>query len=335
MIITTNMTNAREDVERYADGDDLRLFLKSHGLDGVELMPMGGDTDLHGIPADAVRGIHLPIRADWYDFWRGNEAALLREFGNLKTVEAFYGGTSPRVLVDGLRGNLELARRLHVKYVVFHVSNVTLRETVSYRPEHADENICAAAAEIINAALDGADCDFEFLMENLWWPGLTLTRPEITRDLLAAVRCPKKGIMLDTGHLMHTDLDLKTQREGIAYIERCLDKHGALCASIRGVHLHQSLTGAYVRKMLKRAPRLTGEYWDDFGMVYRHILQIDRHLPFDDAGVRDMLRRIDPAYLTHEFITKDRAEHEDMLKRQERALSDGGQAEQGLVVSKR
>ena len=61
--------------------------------------------------------------------------------------------------------------------------------------------------------LDGEDYTFDFLMENLWWPGLTMTRPEMTKRLLSQVHYQKKGIMLDTGHLMHMNLELKTQDE--------------------------------------------------------------------------------------------------------------------------
>ena len=316
MLMTTNMTNSLDDIRRYCDGRAVNEFLRKNALDGIEFMPMGGDFNLYTIPKDAIVGVHLPIQADWYDFWRGNEAALLREFGDLKTVEEFYGGTSPAVLTDRLRQNLDFAQRIGAKYVVFHVSNVTLRETVSYRFEHTDAQVCAAAAEIINSVLDGEDYDFDFLMENLWWPGLTFTRPEITRDLLHAVRYPKKGFMLDTGHLMHTNLDLQSQEEGIDYILCCLEVHGSLCDSIRGVHLHQSVTGDAVRKMLRDEVCLSGKYWDDFGMTYRYILQIDRHLPFDTPKVRKLIERIRPVYLTHEFITQSSEEHNRYLLKQ-------------------
>jgi hypothetical protein len=35
----------------------------------------------------------------------------------------------------------------------------------------------------------------------------------------------KKGLILDTGHLLHTNLDLKNQEEGLRYINRMLDEH--------------------------------------------------------------------------------------------------------------
>lgn len=320
MLITTNITNSPDDTSRYRDSGDLRGFLDQFHLDGVELMPMGGDYDLYCIPRETVQGVHLPIQADWFDFWRGNEESLLREFGDLKTAEEFYGGTTPEVITDRLRKNLDFAQRLGAKYVVFHVSNVTIRETVSYRFVHTHEQVCQAAAEIVNSVLDGSNYGFDFLMENLWWPGLTFTCPEMTRDLANAVHYPKKGFMLDTGHLMHTDLTLKTQDEGIDYILRCLDAHGSLCDMICGVHLHQSVTRDAVRKMLEYGVPLSGNYWQDFGTVYRYILQIDRHRPFDTRSVGRLIESIHPSYLTHEFISDSRTVHESYLRTQSEAL---------------
>ena len=89
-------------------------------------------------------------------------------------------------------------------------------------------------------------------MENLWWPGLTMTRPEITERLLAQVHYPRKGIMLDTGHLMHTNLDLSTEEEAIDYVLEQIGKHGKMVSYIRGMHLNQSLTGSYVKEFLSR-----------------------------------------------------------------------------------
>jgi len=320
MWMTTNITNSPDDVERYRDKTDVCAFLDKFGLDGVELMPMGGDENLYCIPEDRVIGVHLPIQADWFDFWAGNEQALLNEYGSLDTVSMMYGGTDPRVIVETLKRNLDFAARLHAKYVVFHVSNVNLTECATYRFTHTDEEVCRAAAEIINAAMEGKTYPFEFLMENLWWPGFTMTRLEITREMLEAVRFSGKGIMLDTGHLMHTDLDLGSQSEALEYIHRQLDAHGALCGYIRGVHLHQSITGAHVKQMLKEGVARTGDYWTDFGNVYRHILQIDCHQPLSVSETKRLIERIEPEYLTHEFITSSRIEHEIALEMQTKVI---------------
>lgn len=50
--------------------------------------------------------------------------------------------------------------------------------------------------------------------------------PEMTRRLLDQIHYPKKGIMLDTGHLMHTNLELRTEEEAIGYILEKIKAHG-------------------------------------------------------------------------------------------------------------
>ncbi len=51
-----------------------------------------------------------------------------------------------------------------------------------------------------------------------------------------------------------------------------------------------------------------------------HVYKIDSHLPFEADGLRELIERIDPFYLTHELITNDRAEHSLHLDKQLQAL---------------
>ena len=45
-----------------------------------------------------------------------------------------------------------------------------------------------------------------------------------------------------------------------------------------------------------------------FCKVYEHIFQIDQHEPFTAEGVENLVRRIDPLYVTYEYITRSREE---------------------------
>ena len=320
MLTSTNITNTDMDLERYRDADDLRRFLDDFGLDGLELLPMVGDWALYRLPPERITGIHLPFYTSWLDLWRGDEAALLKEYGSRENVRTVFGGETPDCLPDMLRGALDFAGTLGARYVVFHVSNVTVDECLSDRMGHTDEEVCAAAAELINRLNEGRDDPFDFLVENLWWPGLTLTRPEVTRELMEAIHTPRKGIMLDTGHLMHTCRDLASQQEAVDYILRQLDAHGSTTGWIRGMHLHQSLTGAWVREALQGGLDRSGDYRVRFGHAMEYVLGVDRHLPFDSPAARRLVDRVSPRFLTHEFITESRAEHEDFLRRQMAAL---------------
>ena len=60
--------------------------------------------------------------------------------------------------------------------------------------------------------------------------------------------------MLDTGHLMSTNWRIASQKQGIAYILEMIEKHGSLAEKIRGLHFHQSLSGAYCRKNVSDVP---------------------------------------------------------------------------------
>ncbi len=319
MILCANITNLPSDLGRFQGREDFAQFCRAHGLDGVELMPWGGES-LDWLPSQAVMGVHLTFQPSWLDFWRGDEAAVAAEFGSLEAAYAAFGGSSPQALSQALRRDLMLAQRLGARYAVCHVSNVTLEECVTYRFTHSDEEVCQGAAQIMTQAMEGLDLSLDFLVENLWWPGLTFTRPALTRALLKAIPAPRKGIMLDVGHLMHTCLELEDQDAALKYLYCCLERHGELTGDIRGVHLHQSLTGDYVKAMVEKGVVLRGDYGRRAGQVYRHILRIDRHRPFCHPGVAGFIAQLAPEYLTYEFITRDRAQWERFLRRQNRAL---------------
>ena len=114
--------------------------------------------------------------------------------------------------------------------------------------------------------------------------------------------------MLDTGHFLHTNLDLKTQEEGVTYLHEMLDAHESMISYIKGLHLQQSLTGEYVKQWLQSPREFPEDPMERFCKVYEHIFQIDRHEPFTAKGVEELVRRIDPLYVTYEYITRSREE---------------------------
>ena len=211
-------------------------------------------------------------------------------------------------MIEGYRRDLDYATRMGAEYVVFHVVQVDDEEGITYKLKHTDREVIEEAADFINELLDGQKYDFWFLMENLWWPGLTFLHPEDTQILLDRVHYEKKGFMLDTGHFLHTNLDLETQEEGVTYIQKMLDAHRNMISYIKGIHLQQSLTGDYVKKWLQSAHELPKDPMERFCKVYEHIFQIDQHEPFTAEGVENLVRRIDPLYVTYEYITRSREE---------------------------
>lgn len=289
-----NITTSYDDVCRFFSADDLKSFYKSHGCDGLEVMPLDNydPADLeHPIPPEEcslirspmVRGVHCCCLGDWMD---KDREELIRHY----------------------RKDLDYAKWMGAEYVVFHVVQVNDEEGFTYVMQHEDREVLTAAASFINELLEGQDYDFWFLMENLWWPGLNFLSPEDTRYLLERVHYEKKGFMLDTGHFLHTNLDLKTQEEGVDYLNQMLDAHGDLVSYIKGIHLQQSLTGDYVKEWLSTRHELPEDPAERFCKVYEHIFKIDKHEPFTAEGVPAMVQRIQPLYVTYEYITRSREE---------------------------
>lgn len=316
-----NITTSSCDLDRFAFREEFLSLLK--GFDGVELMVCGEDERKIIRPGNVV-GLHMSSFYCWLDFWQGNLDRCLQEFGSVEAMRAYYGGDTRQALIDRFRADLANAQRYGAEYMVYHISDSNSQETLTGRYVHTDEEVIDAACQLINAALEGVTDGPMLLLENLWEPGLTFTRPEMTARLLEGVRYPNTGIMLDTGHLLHTNLSLRTQKEGVEYIRRRLDEHGDLCKHIRGIHLNQSLTGAYMRRVRRNPPNLSEDYNEKAGQLFAYVFQADQHKPFVVPGVRELIERISPEYLTFEFISNDLNQHKAMLRRQWAALKREG-----------
>ena len=311
---TFNLTTFSDDLDRYRDRDDLLSALD--GFDGVELMHCGPDA--RGIvPREKIVGIHLIFFPYWYDFYTGDMAACVRNLGSSEAVRALYGGDTPDALIEAYRRDIEKARAEGAEYVVLHVSDCADEELFTLKYRHTSQEIVEASIDLLNRLFPEPDGDLILLLENLWHPGLTLTEPEVTRRLLSGVHYRNKGILLDTGHLMHTDLSLRTQEEALKYLYRRVEEQGEeVRKAIRGIHLHQSLTGAYMAAVAAHPPILFIDPIKRMEQVYTHAFTCDQHRPFTCPGVREFIRWIDPEYLTLEFISSSRMEQETMLKEQ-------------------
>lgn len=294
------------------------------GIDGLEViwdhMPYTDELP----PQGSAIGYHLLFWSNWVDFWREDRAALLDEFGDLDWETEYYHGSSPADMVRQYKVDLQRAIDLESEYVVFHVSEVSLVECFTYKFKYTDEEVVDAAIELINQVLDGTGFKGAFLVENQWWPGFTFTRPEVTRRLLDGIEYANKGIMLDVGHLMSTNTNLRTQTQAADYVRRMYDEHGDLGSYVRGLHLHKSLSGEYVESAGYRLPDdYEGSYWERYTRCYKHILQIDRHEPWDDPIVGSLVRHLDPEWVNHELSAWPREPHLAALRTQLAALREG------------
>lgn len=315
-----NMTTSSDDMGRFGSRRELLDLIR--GFDGIELMCFEDDMRCI-IDPEHVIGLHMGFYHYWVDFWNGDTEALIREYGSLEQVRESFGGTDRQTMVDRFRSDLETARRYNAEYLVFHVSDASIRESFTWQYRHTSKEVVSAACELINAVFSGVDPDDGpiLLLENLWQPGLDLLDPDMARRLLNGIDYTRCGFMLDTGHLLHTKLDLNTQEEGVAYIHHVLDGLGqGLVDKIYGMHLNQSITGAYSRSMFDKAPAQGISYNDLVNAMFAHVYQVDKHLPFTGRGIKELVARINPDYLTYEFITDNNETHRSYLDAQNAAL---------------
>lgn len=308
----------------YGGWSGLREELARLGCGGIEAIWAGEDLPAD-FPPDLLGGYHLTFFPDWLDFYREDKPALLAKYGSMEAVRQFYGGVGAETLLNLYRADLERAAALRARYVVFHVSDVSVDEGYTYQWLHGDREVIDASVEVLNTLLAGRNWPFAVLVENQWWPGFTFTDPDMTARLVEGIRYPDKGILLDTGHLMNTNPALRTQEEGALYLIDMLERHGTLSQAVRGVHLHQSLSGAYVRKHTGFLPQNQPKTpIERFCASYQHILQIDRHRPWTDPAILPVLVRIAPEFLTHELQAGDRAARFQAVRTQRDLLERGG-----------
>lgn len=312
-----NLTTSEEDLQRFEQGISLPEMLKD--FDGVELMYCGED-QRKVISKDQVVGLHMSYFPFWMDFWKGNEHRLLQEFDTRENWESYYGGGDPQTLVRHFQKDLAYAHRYEAEYVVFHVSECTIEESFTWNYHYDAKEVIDETARLLNEVFRDEDGKLVLLLENLWQPGLTFTEPELTRRLLEKIEYPNKGIMLDTGHLLHMNTGLKTQEEGISYIHQMLDAHGDLAKAVRGIHLNQSLTGEYCEKMKKNPPKMEDTFEKRCVQMFFHAFAVDLHQPFTGKGVKELVERINPEYLNFELITENQEQHTKYLTQQLKAL---------------
>lgn len=317
-------------LDQFQDSEEIKRYYKQGGLNGLEVI-RSGEPDQGKIKPDMVNGVHLFFHIFWMDFWLGEWNRLDNEFDTREQWIEYYGGTDREAYLDPFRKDLEYAESVGAKYVVFHVAEVTLRESYLYQYRYTNRQVIDAALEAINILLSERDYPFDFLVENLWWSGLTMKEPGLTKRLVEGIHSDKKGIMLDLGHYMNTNSRLRTPEDAVAYLNRMLDnyeKQGIPITDwIKGIHLQMSLGGKY--KMQQRrdwkdpAKRLNFDelsFYELYTLAYNHAGNIDLHQPFIGEGVKELIERIDPQYVTFELKYRTKEEYQQFIIDQGKCL---------------
>lgn len=317
MLQLVNLSNYACDNELMENSPErLQAFLDRHKLDGLEMMFCGPwDKQFH--KPEWLHGCHLRFWPWWLDFWRGNQTALLEQFGTQENINQCYGGPNREDWLAVYRDNIRAAVAARMKYMVFHVSHARLRELFNWRFTADSAEVIEATIEVVNALAPDIPQGTTLLFENLWWPGLTLTDSKLAVRLLDGVKYDNIGIMLDTGHLMNTNPDLTSEQEGVEYILAQIKNLGTYRQYIRGIHLHKSLSGKYLRYS-QSARGLKADYTLD--EVMEHVLKIDEHQPFTTTAVQKIINYVQPKFLVHEFMHSSMEDWEQKIRMQQQAL---------------
>ena len=313
-----NISTYDDDLGRFRDRDDFIAF--SRDFDGVELM-CGGDDPLGIIPGDKIYGAHSVFFNYWYDLWTDDTDTLIENLGSEEDIGKYYGTADKNILVDTLRDSIIQASDLGAKYCVVHISDCALREAFTRQYKRTDREIADAMCDIIHEACSGIDAP-RILAENLWVPGMTMKDPEIVKRVLDNLSDLDAGIMLDTGHIMNSDMKLRSIDEACDYIEEIIDINRDIRDRILGVHLSQSLSGEYAMAHMQDVFDGTVTFEDRNMALFEYISNIDQHVPFACERVPDILSRIDPQQVTFEFITRTRDQLEEYLQEQNKYINN-------------
>lgn len=303
MLKIINLSTYKFDMDRYENNsENINKFLKNHKVDAIELLaPLGYREEL--ISKDIIKGVHLKHYPMWLDFWNGNKEGLLEDFNSVEDVINFYGGNSKKDIIDHYKEEIKVAESLNAEYAVFHVSHVKLNHCYSYDFTYTDKNVIDSTIELVNEIFKDLDTNITILFENLWWPGLRMVDCELVKYFIENIEYENKGFMLDTGHLLNTNLNINTEEEGIDFLIDTVTNLGELKKYIKGIHLSKSISSKYVKEQISKFSN-TSKKIDVFNEeVYFHVAKIDEHKPFTNKKIKDLVDVINPKYLVYEFIT--------------------------------
>jgi len=281
-------------------------------LDGVEMFVYQkmGIEDTTG-----TIGAHLRYWPSWLGFWQHDQERVKSELPTEKDIKAYYGATSPEQWLDVIRDNIEEALKLRPQYLVWHISEASMEELYTLKFKYSDIQVVKSAAEVFNAVADIIPGNVKVLFENLWWPGLRLTDEQVVKAFFKDIRRKNVGIMLDIGHLANTNATLSCEDDIVKYTFETIKDLGECAKYIKGIHLSKSLSGKYMNNFIREFPEHSS-----FAKHYKHITNIDQHIPFTSANLEKLIKTINPDYLVHELFYNDLPAMAKYVQIQQRSL---------------
>ena len=299
-------------IHRLGGPEAVAAAVAENGFDGIELMRWHDPQPVSGV---RIVGRHMPYWPTCLDFMRGDEQKLLRQFDNADNALQYYSASSLDDFVKQRRAELQETVEMGAEYAVYHISHAELEHCYTHAFAYSDEEIVRAFIELINEETAGLDGDVALLFENHWFPGLKLTDTALTEALMADVKYPCKGFVLDISHMMLAD-GVKTEPEAVNAILKNIENLGDMAAYIRTIHLN-SAAGAQPSEMDYHAQ---APYETRLTEAFRYVGSIDPHKPFQDVGIQRVIEAAQPDYLVYELAFSTQRELSRVVKQQDRAL---------------
>lgn len=319
-----NLNELKESMDKYID---------KYGFDGFELTKFT-DNDVKKLKK-YFKGYHMRFFPSWMEFYKEDFNSLYKELKDKKYFKFLCGGEeSKQELVAYLKNELRIAKELEVEYVVFHACNIKITESLTYMFNYSDMCVLENVVKLINEIFEGQDYKFKLLFENLWWPGLRLTNKEEIEYLLRNINYKDIGFILDTGHMINNNIEIKNSKEAVEYIRKNLENIGEYKNYILGMHLNYSLSGSYVKENIEKNRKKELDIHECIKNIYEHINCIDYHDPFEDEGIAEIIENLPIKYLVYELIGFTEEELENKIERQDKILKNFLEKRELLQINK-
>lgn len=277
-------------------GQSLGEYVASMKLDGIEQLIYDNNMILKY--KESTIGVHLEYWSYWIDFWWNNQQRLDYIFESNEEKKHYYKAQNIYEWIEYIKKNITLALNLKPQYLVWHVSEANVQEIFTYNFYYNDRQVLLATSEVFNEVAKIIPDNVLILFENLWWPGLRLNSMENVVYFFEKLKHNNVGIMLDTGHLMNTNINLTSELEASIFIKDIVNNLGSFASLIKGVHLNCSLSGQYQKKFIEQQFKFC-EF--DKHRLWEHITKIDKHEIFQTKAPSFLIDYIEPQYVVHEL----------------------------------
>ncbi|MCL2607274.1 MAG: hypothetical protein FWD92_01780 [Methanomassiliicoccaceae archaeon] len=296
-----SMSAYKFDTDEYGGVSSAIEKIKEAGAGGIELLT--GYFDPDPMFSDIAKGVHLPYATDWYSAWTGDGGYVPTDDESIRYRSY---GKNKKEIIGTLTDAVCRASSLLPEYGVVHASNVRMNEIMHFCYRDSDASIILALTEMLNsvsAAFPSREPPFKIMLENLWWPGLTMTDDSGFTMLEAGLEFDNWGLCLDVGHLMNRLGNCREETESIEDVLRTVKGYPKeMIERIEVVHLHMSLSADYIDKCVKDPKELkAADSREMMSEAYEHICRVDQHRPFTDASCVKIIDLLKPSYITHEI----------------------------------